>query len=362
MTVQTVDRTACRRVACDGVNVDAAPARVLLLPWGDVVSDKGDFLIDDESAAAMVAAFSEHGTDLPIDYEHQTLGGEYARADGTAPAAGWIRRLEVVPRQGIFGTVEWTARGRELIAAREYRYLSPVVEVRQSDKRAVGLHSAAMTNKPAIVGMRPIANKVGEGELARENGMLKTTLAAMHFREAQRAFFGWPPESADAGTRTIAASSGRGTSYAPAIPTQSPEDQRQDVIAHAAQEYVREADGKMVVCSQRSWVDQALRDANMPTLAASEVRDLALSEQPQGTPCKPAFVHSVNTARAAVETLPLAEQRPAIICDANAKFYADETIRKVCSMRAWCNNALREADMQPLTEDETREYSIQVDD
>ena len=35
---------------------------------------------------------------------------------------------------------------------KEYRYLSPVVNVRKADNKAVGLHSLALTNTPAIEG------------------------------------------------------------------------------------------------------------------------------------------------------------------------------------------------------------------
>ncbi|MBP7936741.1 MAG: hypothetical protein KA354_19025, partial [Phycisphaerae bacterium] len=60
---------------------------------------------------------------------------------------------------------EWTVGGREKLAAKEYRYLSPVVMVRKADRRVVALHSAALTNKPAIAGMQPIVNRA-EASLA----------------------------------------------------------------------------------------------------------------------------------------------------------------------------------------------------
>ena len=70
----------------------AVPDRVLLAPWGDVESTNGSFVVDEESADLAKAAFADHATDTPIDYEHQTLGGSYASPNGQAPAAGWIRR------------------------------------------------------------------------------------------------------------------------------------------------------------------------------------------------------------------------------------------------------------------------------
>jgi len=66
---------------------DKVPARVLLTPWGSVDSTNGSFVVDEEAVQLTVQAFDEHGTDLPIDYEHQTLGGSYSSPTGQAPAA-----------------------------------------------------------------------------------------------------------------------------------------------------------------------------------------------------------------------------------------------------------------------------------
>ncbi|MBI1825873.1 MAG: hypothetical protein HY287_05880 [Planctomycetes bacterium] len=136
------------------------PSRILLAPWGEVESDNGTFVVDEESGRLAVQAFEEHRTDLPIDYEHQTLGGAFASPDGRAPAAGWIKRLDVEAGAGLFAEIEWTDEARAMLAGREYRYLSPVAIVRKSDRKLVAIHSAALTNKPAIVGMAPIINRI----------------------------------------------------------------------------------------------------------------------------------------------------------------------------------------------------------
>ncbi len=148
------------------------PTRILIAPWGEVRSSAGSFVLDEEAAAATVEAFCSHGTDLPVDYEHQTLGGAYSSPSGQAPAAGWIKVLSVVtPDQalsddnaaepGLWANVEWTPEATERLRSREYRYLSPVALVRRSDRRLVGVHSVALTNKPAIQGMRPVVNQAG---------------------------------------------------------------------------------------------------------------------------------------------------------------------------------------------------------
>ncbi len=136
-----------------------APGRVLVAPWGEVESTNGSFVVDDEAARLVLDAFSAHGTDLPIDFEHQTLGGPYASPSGQAPAAGWIKALTVEPGVGLFADIEWTEEAAQLLAGKQYRYLSPVAIIRKTDRRLVGIHSAALTNKPAIRGMEAIVNR-----------------------------------------------------------------------------------------------------------------------------------------------------------------------------------------------------------
>ena len=78
------------------------------------------------------------------------MGGEWSSPDGTAPAAGWITALEAVEGEGIYATVEWTAKAAEFIKAKEYRYMSPVIFISDDDRRAVKLASVALTNTPAM--------------------------------------------------------------------------------------------------------------------------------------------------------------------------------------------------------------------
>jgi len=127
--------TEMRALGSAALPGEDVPDRVVLAPWGRVESQKGVFFVDEESAEMVVRAFQEHGTDLPIDYEHQTLGGEFASPDGRAPAAGWIKSLSAESGIGIVGHIEWTPQGREMLAAREYRYLSPVALIRKSDRK-----------------------------------------------------------------------------------------------------------------------------------------------------------------------------------------------------------------------------------
>lgn len=80
-----------------------------------------------------------------MDYEHQI---EREDNVGPVPAAGWI--VELAERDGaIWGRVSWTPRGAELLANREYRFLSPSMIVRSGGEvqRILG---AGLVHRPAL--------------------------------------------------------------------------------------------------------------------------------------------------------------------------------------------------------------------
>lgn len=135
------------------MEVGGAPEIISVLPLGHVKSAKGEFDVDGESFAAMKAQIAQRGVDLVVDYEHQTLTGEQA------PAAGWVKELFLDDGQ-IKARVEWTDRAKAYLENREYRYLSPVITVRKADNKAMGLHSIALTNTPAIEHMEAIVNSL----------------------------------------------------------------------------------------------------------------------------------------------------------------------------------------------------------
>lgn len=136
-----------------------APSRIMIIPWGEVETTQGTFTMDRAAADRIVEALKAHGVDIPVDREHATVGGKFTPPDGSAPAMAWIKSLEIVEGDGVYANVEWTPKGKEHVESKEYRYLSPTIVHRKSDHAVMRLHSVALTNKPAIVGMKPITNK-----------------------------------------------------------------------------------------------------------------------------------------------------------------------------------------------------------
>lgn len=131
-----------------------APAEVMIAPWGTVHSDNGDFVVDADVAKDIVDRFENHKVKVPIDLNHGTSKG------GDSRAVAWITKLHARPNDGIYGSVEWTKRGKTFVEEREYRYLSPGLIHKKGSNRPHGLHHVALTNKPAIAGMPALHSSV----------------------------------------------------------------------------------------------------------------------------------------------------------------------------------------------------------
>ncbi len=106
--------------------------------------------------AAKLAGIAEK-TPVVIDFDHQTLRA--AATGEKAPAAGWIYGAQWVPGQGLFASVNWTRGALDLIAAREYRYISPVVGI-DAELNVTEVQMASLCNLPAVLGMRPVVASV----------------------------------------------------------------------------------------------------------------------------------------------------------------------------------------------------------
>lgn len=141
-----------------------APTEIRLLPWGRFRAGDGSgrpagvpagWLLDDSIAGALVGAARARASDYAIDYEHQTLHAE--KNGQPAPAAGWFKELEARPDDGLYAVgVRWTERAAAMIAAGEYRYLSPVFAYDAAGRvRALG--PAALTNNPGLDGLTDLS-------------------------------------------------------------------------------------------------------------------------------------------------------------------------------------------------------------
>ena len=137
---------------------------------------KGLLDFSEKSAALVLAAHTDYGNELPIDYEHASLGARYAATPSEAgKAAGW---LTPVVRDGELwaSAVTWTRDAAAKIQAREYRYMSPVLSV--GDGGLIqAVHGCALTNNPATKGLSPLI--ASRTETPHQEVKMKTLLAAL---------------------------------------------------------------------------------------------------------------------------------------------------------------------------------------
>lgn len=127
---------------------DGVPEWLHLLPAeGDVRTNdgRGPYRVTDLDA--IMKASLQAGVKLVLDENHST--DLAAPKGGEAPARGWI--IEMQRRQdGLWGRVEWTKRGRQMMEDREYRGVSPVIAHRQ-DGTIVAIRRASLVNEPNFV-------------------------------------------------------------------------------------------------------------------------------------------------------------------------------------------------------------------
>lgn len=126
-------------------------------------NDAPAWRIDRDLAAGLVARANARASRPVVDYEHQTLlTGQNGQA---APAAGWIEALAwrepdpaATPAEpgGLYATIAWTERAAAMIAAGEYRYISPVFPY-AADGAVLDILHAGLTNNPGLDGLTDLA-------------------------------------------------------------------------------------------------------------------------------------------------------------------------------------------------------------
>ena len=128
-----------------------APSRLMILNTEKfyIYGEKLQFRKKDFKA--MIKNFKEKtiGHEIPVNYGH----GGY-RADGRA--AGWIKGLDIEENR-LMADIEWNAKGKEAVEAKEYAYHSIGATMSSTDPRdgstekGAILFELSLTNRPANV-------------------------------------------------------------------------------------------------------------------------------------------------------------------------------------------------------------------
>ena len=176
------------------LSAGAVPVDFRLIPAGEFRAVDGRpfecpaWVCTDEDGLRLVAEASARTSPQVIDYEHGTL---HAKKTGVkAIASGWFKSLEWRPGDGLWVIgADWTADAAKEIAAKAYRFISPVFSYDAVSGRVQKLFHAALTNDPGVDGLTDLAALAAEILLPTnplENSMnetLKKLLAALGLAE-----------------------------------------------------------------------------------------------------------------------------------------------------------------------------------
>lgn len=133
-----------------------APEWVQLLEKGEnqTVDGRGAYKAHD--LAAIIAETVKRSVDgkLPIDINHSI--NLSAPLGQPSPAIGWMTEF-AARADGIWAKVEWTGPGKQQLADKSYRYISPVLYALE-DNTVVFIARASLVNSPALHGLKPLLN------------------------------------------------------------------------------------------------------------------------------------------------------------------------------------------------------------
>lgn len=148
------------------IGAAASPTTFRLIPAGEFRARDGRpaecaaWVCTPEDGQRIVAALTAQADAAVIDYEHATLKSR--EAGNKAPAAGWFKTAEWRDDGLWLVNVDWTAAAAQMIADKEYRYLSPVFSYDQTTGRVLKVVMAALTNYAGIDGLTDLAALAAE--------------------------------------------------------------------------------------------------------------------------------------------------------------------------------------------------------
>lgn len=172
-----MSRKTLRAVAALSVDLagGGAPTEFRLIPDGPFRAADGSgrpeeveaWRLDPATAAAIVVACASRQSAFVIDYEHQTLRA--AENGKPAPASGWFKAMEWREGDGLYAVgVEWTAEAAAMIAAKQYRYISPVFAWDKRSGAVLAIAHVALTNTPGLDGLTDLAGAAALSALISE--------------------------------------------------------------------------------------------------------------------------------------------------------------------------------------------------
>lgn len=127
---------------------------------------KQKFTVTASDLTDIVENFRKRKADVVIDYEHSTL----AKDGKPTPSAGWLKAIDDGPdNHGVlWGWADYTEAGARSVAAKDYKYASPVIEWGRRDKetgeqQGATLTSLALVKQPLFEGLPELPLVASDG-------------------------------------------------------------------------------------------------------------------------------------------------------------------------------------------------------
>lgn len=162
MSKPAAQQTAlCASMPIPAPEGDAPPEWIHLLPAGTITSvdGRGPYRVADPTD--MIRVSMQGDARLPLDENH---AADLAAPRGEpSPARGWIVALQS-RGDGIWGQVEWGATGRQLLADKAYRHISPVIR-HLPDGTITGVLRASLVNRPNLIGLTALHQEGSDMDL-----------------------------------------------------------------------------------------------------------------------------------------------------------------------------------------------------
>jgi phage I-like protein len=157
------------------LNAEAGvPSEIMLLPAGPVLTTndgRGPYKVPNPTKLAEYS-LAAGGGKLLIDENHST---DLAMPRGEpAPARGWVTSIHA-RADGLWGEVQWTEAGRQLVSDKAYSSISPVI-LYDANGVITRIKRATLINVPNLRGMAALQAQQGDD-------MLKALLAALGLKD-----------------------------------------------------------------------------------------------------------------------------------------------------------------------------------
>lgn len=115
----------------------------MILPAGERIAARDGRIYQNPNPQALVDQYNSDPVDIMIDTNHDSVFSDWDPA-----AHGWVKEMEL--REGaVWGHIEWTDRGCEVLAKKHFRYLSPAF-MTDAENTIEAFVSVGLVNQPAM--------------------------------------------------------------------------------------------------------------------------------------------------------------------------------------------------------------------